>query len=89
MSRLSFLADHEDAMLTIEEDLRLLESIVAKGYSLTPAEMGQLQDWATRIQSLLLQSGTWETDTTALPKWLVLKDNEQDNAAELKTSIYP
>ena len=87
MSRLNFMTDHEDAMLTIEEDLRLLECAVARGYSFTPEELEQMQGWATRIQSLLLQNGTWETDTAPLPKWLVLKDKDEDTAVEMKTSI--
>lgn len=78
MSRLNFITDHEDAMVTIEEDLRLLERLIAQGYSVTQDEKLTLQDWSKRIQGLLSSTGAWDTDNEPMPEWLTPQAATQD-----------
>ena len=87
MSRLNFMADHEDAMVTIEEDLRLLERVIDQGYSLTQDEKLTLQDWSKRIQGLLSSTGAWGTDNEPMPDWLTPQTTTQDANDNKKAAI--
>ncbi len=69
MSRLNYLEEEDEALVSLHEDLAVLERCRAAGRPLGPEQLEQIHDLLARLV-LLAETFDWNDDKEPLPDWL-------------------
>ena len=69
MSRLNYLAEEDEALLSLNEDLSIFERHRDAGRSFSRDQANQIRALADRARRLL-QQGDWDRDEEPMPSWL-------------------
>ena len=69
MSRLTYMAEEDEALLALREDVEVLERYESSGGELTAEQEGQIRQLVGRLVQLL-SNVDWSNDEEPLPEWL-------------------
>ena len=69
MSRLNYLDEEDEALVSLHEDLAVLERCRAAGHQFTPDQQAQIRALAGRL-ARLVDAVDWDKDEEPLPEWL-------------------
>ena len=69
MSRLTYMAEEDEALLALREDVAILEQYKSSGGELTADQEVQIRQLVGRLVQLV-SNVDWSSDEEPLPEWL-------------------